>query len=52
MKIELTLAEVKAILLNHVNQLTGQDFNAVESVGYRGLPDAVVISKEDSDVDD
>lgn len=44
MKIEFTSAEVEAILLNHVNQLTGQEFNTVEPTGYRSMPDGFVVS--------
>ena len=46
MKIEFTRAEVEAILLNHVNQLTGQEFNTVEPTGYRSMPDGFVVSTD------
>jgi hypothetical protein len=46
MKIEFTSAEVKAIILAHVNQLTGEAFNTVEPTGYRSMPDGFVVSTE------
>ncbi len=49
MKIEFTRAEVEAILLNHVNQLTGQAFNTVEAGGYRAIPDSFVVSTKEED---
>jgi hypothetical protein len=50
MKIEFTRAEVEAILLDHVEQLTGQMFNTVEAGGYRTMPDTFTVStKEEED---
>jgi hypothetical protein len=49
MKIEFTRAEVEAILLNHVNQLTGQEFNTVEPGGYRLMPDTFMVSTKEED---
>jgi hypothetical protein len=49
MKIEFTRAEVESILLNHANQLTGQEFNTVEPSGYRLMPDAFTVSTKEED---
>lgn len=46
MKIEFTRAEVEAIILKHVEQLTGQMFNTVEAGGYRSIPDSFVVSTD------
>jgi len=46
MKIEFTLAEIEAIILQHANQMTGQIFDTVEGTAYRSLPNGFVVSKE------
>ena len=51
MKIEFTSAEVKAIILAHVNTIApNAKFNTVEPTGYRTMPDGFVVStKEEKD---
>jgi hypothetical protein len=45
MKIEFTSAEVKAIILAHVNTIApNAKFNTVEPTGYRTMPDGFVVS--------
>lgn len=44
MKIEFTSAEIKAIILAHVNAIAPDaKFNSVEPTGYRSMPDGFVV---------
>ena len=51
MKIEFTRAEIERIVLDHVNQLTGQVFNTVEPGGYRLMPDTFTVSTKEETQD-
>ena len=46
MKIEFTRAEIERIILDHANALIpSAEFDQVKEVGYRGLPDAVIVEQ-------
>jgi hypothetical protein len=50
MKIEFTRAEVERIILAYVNGLIpDQHFNTVEGSSYRGLPDTLTVSVEETE---
>ena len=50
MKIEFTRAEIERIILAHANAIAPDaNFNEVESVGYRAIPEAFVVSTKEED---
>ncbi len=50
MKIEFTRAEIERIILAHANAIAPDaKFNEVESVGYRAIPEAFVVSTKEED---
>lgn len=49
MKIEFTRAEIERIILDHANKLVpSAEFDQVKDVSYRGLPDAIIVEKQDA----
>jgi hypothetical protein len=49
MKIEFTRAEIERIILDHANTLIpSAEFNHVKDIGYRSLPDAIIVEKQDA----
>ena len=49
MKIEFTLAEIEAIILQHAQFLTGENFNTVRGSSWGSMPNGFVVSKEEED---
>jgi hypothetical protein len=46
MKIEFTRAEIERIILDYANKLVpSAEFDQVKEVGYRSLPDAVIVEQ-------
>jgi len=49
MKIEFTLAEIEAIILQHAQFLTGENFNTVRGSSWGSMPNGFVVSKEEEE---